>query len=63
MPQDADRAYLPTQFVASYLAHKANPKFDGIMFPSSQTEGDGQNVVLFNHVRGVESYDLLKGAK
>ncbi len=58
MPQDADREYLPTQFVASYLAHKVTPTFDGIIFPSSQTEGNGQNIVLFNHARGVEKYGL-----
>ncbi len=63
MPQDADREYLPTQFVASYLARKVIPNFDGIIFPSSQTEGNGQNVVLFNHARGVEKYELPVGSE
>ena len=63
MPQDADREYLPTQFVASYLARKVAPNFDGIIFPSSQTEEDGQNVVLFNHARGVEKYELPEGSE
>ena len=63
MPQDADREYLPTQFVASYLAHKMTPTFDGIIFPSSQTKENGQNVVLFNHARGVEKYEPPKGSE
>ena len=63
LPQDADREYLPTQFVASYLAHRMTPTFDGIIFPSSQTEGNGQNVVLFNHARGVEKYELPEGTE
>ena len=63
MPRDIDREYLPTQFVASYLAHRATPNLDGIIFPSSQTEGDGQNIVLFNHARGIEPYSLPRGTK
>ena len=61
MPRDQERQYLPTQFVASYLAHKAIPRLDGIIFPSSQTDMNGQNLVLFNRVRGVEPYDIPKG--
>ena len=63
MPRDIDREYLPTQFVASYLAHRATPKLDGIIFPSSQTAGDGQNIVLFNHARGIEPYSLPCGSE
>ena len=58
MPRDIDREYLPTQFVASYLAHRATPNLDGMIFPSSQTAGDGQNIVLFNHARRIEPYSL-----
>ena len=61
MPQDESREYLPTQFVASYLAHKVHPQLDGIIFPSSQTEGKGRNLVLFNRSRGVKPYDLPPG--
>ena len=61
MPRDIDREYLPTQFVASYLAHRATPNLDGIIFPSSQTAGDGQNIVLFNHARGIKPYSLPPG--
>lgn len=47
MPEDEELEYIPTQIVAEYLAQKANPRIDGILYPSSQT--DGNNVVLFNH--------------
>ena len=63
MPREGEREYLPTQFVASYLARKANPLLDGIIFPSSQVEGEGQNLVLFNHAREVEQYDLPKNSE
>ncbi len=58
MPDDEALEYLATQAVAEYLSHLANPCFDGIIYPSSQTDGSGQNVVLFNHASGVEPYNL-----
>ena len=63
MPRDIDREYLPTQFVASYLAHRATPNLDGMIFPSSHTAGDGQNIVLFNHARRIEPYSLPPGTE
>ena len=53
MPQDEAFEYLPTQAVAEYLAHKAEPRVDGIVFRSTQTGQAGHNVVLFNHACGV----------
>ena len=61
MPQDEALEYLPTQAVAEFLAHKVDPRLDGIIFHSSQTGGDGRNVVLFNHARGVEQHSLPEG--
>ena len=61
MPQEEALEYLPTQAVAEYLAHKVDPRIDGIIFHSSQTGGDGHNVVLFNHARGVEPHHLPEG--
>ena len=61
MPQDEALEYLTTQAVAEFLAHKVAPRLDGIIFHSSQTGGDGRNVVLFNHARGVESHSLPEG--
>lgn len=61
MPQDEALEYLTTQAVAEFLAHKVDPRLDGIIFRSSQTGGDGRNVVLFNHARGVEPHSLPEG--
>ena len=61
MPQDEASEYLITQVVAEYLANRATPNFDGIIFNSSQTGGKGRNLVLFNHACGVERYDLPEG--
>ena len=62
MPRDADAEYLPTQVVAEYLANKIEPRLDGILFPSSQTGGRGQNLALFNHACQVEPYELPIGS-
>ena len=61
MPQDEDFEYLPTQVVSEYLAQRIDPQLDGIVYHSSQTGGEGRNVVLFNHACRVEPYDLPKG--
>ena len=58
MPDDEALEYLSTQVVAEYLAHLAIPRFDGMLYPSSQTGGSGKNVVLFHHACAVEPYDL-----
>ncbi|HFE38876.1 MAG TPA: RES domain-containing protein [Gammaproteobacteria bacterium] len=63
MPGSEERDYLPTQFVAEYLAQLDGLNLDGVMFNSSQVSGDGQNVVLFNHACGLEPYKLPKGTK
>ena len=63
MPQDESKEYLSTQVVAEYLANKVEPRLDGIIFPSSQTGGNGQNVVLFNHACRVERNELPEGAE
>ena len=62
LPEDEPLEYLPTQVVAEYLAQKAEPNFDGIIYPSSQTGGSGENVVLFNHSSRVEPYALPVGS-
>src|SRR5204863_5060748 len=58
MPNDEAFDYLPTQAVAEYLATKVKPPFDGIIFSSSQTGGEGRNVVLFNHASAAEPDDI-----
>ena len=61
MPLDEELEYLPTQAVAEYLAHRTSPRIDGVAFRSSQTGGEGRNVVLFNRARGVEPDDSPEG--
>ena len=60
MPGEIDREYLPTQYVASYMARRAHPRLDGIIFPSSQTGGDKKNIVLFNDAREVTNHGVPK---
>ena len=62
MPQDEPSEYLVTQVVAEYLANKATPHVDGIIFTSSQTGGDGRNLVLFHHATAVEPSGLPEGS-
>ena len=57
MPQDEAVEYLTTQVVAEYLANKVEPRLDGMIYTSSQTGGNGRNVVLFNHACRVEPRD------
>ncbi len=58
MPEDEEFEYIPTQVVAEYLANRATPQIDGILYPSSQT--DGNNVVLFNHASKIKPYGIPK---
>ncbi len=60
--EDDALEHLMTQVVTEYLAYKATPRVDGIIYPSSQTDGTGNNVVLFNRSRGVEPYDFPAGS-
>ena len=63
MPGDEQLEYIATQVVAEYLAQKPAPGLDGIIFHSSQTGGNGRNVVLFHHASEIEPYDLPDGAE
>lgn len=63
LPRDEEFEYLPTQAVSEYLASCVEPRLDGILFHSSQTAGTGRNIVLFNHARRIEPYDLPDGTE
>ena len=63
MPQDEAFEYIATQALSEYLANKAIPRLDGIIFYSTQTGGGGQNLVLFNHASKVELYELPEGSE
>lgn len=54
LPTDEDYHYLPTQAVAEYLSEKMEPRLDGLIFPSSQRGGKGENIVLFRRASSVE---------
>lgn len=53
MPSEEAFGYLATQIVADYLAQRAEPPMDGLIYRSTQTGGKGRNVVLFNHASRV----------
>jgi hypothetical protein len=57
MPSDEDFEYLPTQAVAEYLSEKIEPRLDGLIFPSSQRGGTGENVVLFRRAATIKPDD------
>lgn len=61
MPDEETFGYLPTQVVAEYLAEKVKPRLDGIIFNSSQTQDQAQNIILFHNSCGVEPYNLPTG--
>ena len=63
MPRDEEFEYLPTQAVSEYLAARFDPRLDGIIFHSSQTDGEGRNLVLFNHACVIEPYELPEGSE
>jgi len=63
MPADEEVEYLPTQAVSEFLAESFEPRIDGIVFHSIQTDGEGRNLVLFNHASVVEKYSLPEGTK
>lgn len=49
LPGDEILEYIPTQALVEYLANYHNPKIDGLIYSSTQTDGSGKNVVIFNH--------------
>lgn len=63
MPEDEELEYIPTQFVAEFLAHRSEPRLGGILYPSTQLDGKGEKIVLFNHACGVEPYQLPEGTE
>jgi hypothetical protein len=62
MPGREDFDYLLPQVVTDYLAEVAQPRIDGVVFKSSQRNGDGRNIVLFRLACGVEPWDVTEGS-
>jgi len=63
MPSDEALEYLPTQAIADFLASRAEPELDGILFPSVQVAGSKLNVVLFYKAARIATVDYPKGTK
>lgn len=59
MPGEEELGYLPTQAFAEYLANVAAPKFNGLLFRSTQTGGAGRNIVLFGDATRLERPDAV----
>lgn len=63
LPGDETFDYLLTQAVCEYLATVIEPRLDGILFPSSQKAGKGNNVTLFTQASMVEPSAYPKGTE
>lgn len=63
MPDDEPSEYLITQVIADYLASRNELAIDGILYPSVQQRGEGQNVVLFRAASRVAPIDLPEGTE
>lgn len=51
--------YIPTQLVCEFIAQFLDPKFDRIIYPSSQSSNFGHNVVMFYESSAVQQWDDL----
>lgn len=54
--------YLPTQAIADFLATESEPRLDGIIFRSAQSN-EGRNVVLFHKAARIEAMEFPKGTE
>jgi hypothetical protein len=63
MPADEPFEYLATQVIADFLASKADPTIDGLVYPSVQTSSGKPNVVLFHKAARVERLELPAGTE
>lgn len=55
LPSDELLGYIPTQALVEYLANYHTPRIDGLIYSSTQTNGDGKNIVIFNHAAHIAS--------
>lgn len=63
MPNDVDSEYLVTQAIADYLSSRTKIGFDGLIFSSSQTDANHQNVVLFHKSSLVAALQYPEGTE
>ena len=50
LPEDENIDYIPTQAITEFISNHLEQKIDGIIYPSTQTDGLGKNVVIFNPI-------------
>jgi len=62
LPGDEILGYLITQMISEFFANEFAGGLDGMIYKSSQTDGDGRNLVLFNHACQTRSIDCTKSA-
>lgn len=63
MPAHEANEYLPTQIIADFLAEGLEQPYDGIIFSSTQSKAEGDNVVLFHRAACVQSIELWEGSE
>lgn len=63
MPAQEGFEYLPTQIIADFLAEGLEQPYDGIIFSSTQSKAEGNNVVLFHRAARVQPIELLEGSE
>jgi RES domain-containing protein len=63
MPDDEKTRYLPTQAIADFFATDCQILLDGILYPSTQVEPKGLNVVLFHKAAKCKEMNIPEGAK
>jgi RES domain len=52
-PSKESLEYMPTQAFVEYLAHHYEPKIDAVIYPSTQRNGNGKNIVFLNRAAKV----------
>ena len=60
LPEDETLGYLTAQLVAKFFADEFDGGVDGMIYRSSQSAGDGRNIVLFNHASQVKPIDCCQ---
>lgn len=63
MPSMESHDYLPTQIIADFLAEGLEQPYDGIIFSSTQSKAEGNNVVLFHRAARVETIEIREGSQ
>jgi hypothetical protein len=63
LPESESLEYLPTQFLAEYIANQLIPNLDGVLYSSALTTKAGLNIVLFQRASAILSQNdrSLKG--